>query len=80
MPPLWLFGRVSSKLGASTNWTPRKAKRECAPLHYPLTLPDMRKHRDLYTKGDPDALVFTTGTGSGMLYYLEQSTPGTEKK
>ena len=36
--PLWLFGRVSSKLGASTNWTPRKAKRERASLHYPLTL------------------------------------------
>ena len=46
----------------------------------PHLAPIMRKHRDLYTKGDPDALVFTTGTGSGMLYYLEQSTPGTEKK
>ena len=45
----------------------------------PHLAPIMRKHRDLYTKGDPEALVGTTGTGSSMLYYLEQSTPGTEK-
>ena len=36
--PLWLLGRVSSKLKVSSNWTPRRAKRECAPLLYLLTL------------------------------------------